>query len=66
MKQAAFAGKARSITGVTPLYLLKLKTIKYILGKLAKRKKELSRVVYKANGPSFRISSAKTSRIPFG
>lgn len=38
IKQAAFAGKALSMTGVMPLY--------------------------NANGPSFRISSVKTSRIP--
>lgn len=38
MKQAAFAGNARSITGVTPLY--------------------------KANGPSLRINSVNTSRMP--
>uniref|UniRef100_A0A182NLQ3 Uncharacterized protein n=1 Tax=Anopheles dirus TaxID=7168 RepID=A0A182NLQ3_9DIPT len=40
MKQAALAGNARSMTGVTPLY--------------------------SANGPSCRISSRNTSRIPFG
>lgn len=38
IKQAAFAGKARNITGVMPLY--------------------------SANGPSLRISSLKTSRMP--
>lgn len=40
MKQAALAGNARSITGVTPLY--------------------------NADGPSLRINSRNTSRIPFG
>lgn len=38
MKQAALAGKALSITGVTPLY--------------------------RANGPSLRINSLNTSRMP--
>lgn len=40
MKQAALAGNARSITGVTPLY--------------------------SADGPSLRINSRNTSRMPFG
>lgn len=39
MKQAALAGNALNMTGVTPLY--------------------------NANGPSFRINSRKTSRMPF-